>query len=98
MSVRALTLATFAAFYWMIERSRDQALSRYCYCGDDSITTAYLSEHSTPMFGAVWFPTIPGVVAEEASNPIYMSPGEAALLLKRAHQERRVRTRAELRR
>lgn len=96
VSVRALTLATFAAFYWMIERSRDQALSRYC--GDDSITTAYLSEHSTPMFGAVWFPTIPGVVAEEASNPIYMSPEEAALLLKRAHQERRVRTRAELRR
>lgn len=96
VSVRALTLATFDALYWMIKRSANQIVIPYR--GDDSVTTAFLSDQSDPMFGAVWFPTIPGPVEEEAHKQCYISLTEAVALFKQAHaREREERSLGKLR-
>lgn len=70
-TTRVLTFATFAALYWMIKRADGPTLPRYR--GDDRITTAYLGHAGRLRFGAVWFPTIPGLLEEEARDPRYLN-------------------------
>lgn len=94
VSVRALTLATFAAFYWRLKRS-PELITPPCQ-GNDSITTAFLSDRSDPMFGAVWFPTIPGPIEEEAHKRCYISLTKALALLGQAcSRERRASARKD---
>ncbi len=69
-TTRALTLSTFAALYWMIMHATGPTLPRYR--ADDRVTTAYLGEAGRLRFGAVWFPTIPGILEDEARDPGYL--------------------------
>ncbi len=71
-TTRALMFATFAALYWMVRRTRKKK-SIFPYRATDQITTAYLGVAGDQKFGAVWFPTIPGVIEEEARDPGYLN-------------------------
>ena len=70
-STRVLTFATFAALYWMIKNSPGPTISNYH--ASDRVTTAYLGTAGRGHFGAVWFPTIPGVLEDEAKKPGYLN-------------------------
>jgi hypothetical protein len=59
LMVRALTLAIFASYYWMIERWGILNINRCCI--DDRSAVFLHSEETEPQFGVICFPKIPGL-------------------------------------
>lgn len=86
-TTRALTFATFAGLYWMIKQASGPTVPRYR--ADDRITTAYLGMAGEQLFGAVWFPTIPGVLEQEAADSSYLDLAKLRAVTMRAVVEQK---------
>lgn len=94
LMVRALTLAIFSAYYWMISRT-DKFEPRELYI-NDSVAVFKNSKYTKPPFAVIIFPTIPGLPLNGFSPP-RLKLEDAWELYRQAQKMEHVRSKFEWR-